>query len=33
MFVSVAENLGINGLLHVDFASTKEKLASHGLTL
>jgi len=33
MFVSVAEGLGINGLLHVDYASTKEKLASYGLIL
>jgi len=33
MFVSVAENLGINGLLHTDYASTKEKLAAHGLAL
>ena len=33
MFVSVAEGLGINGLLHTDYASTKEKLESFGLSL
>jgi putative hydrolase of the HAD superfamily len=30
MFVSVAEGLGINGLLHTDYASTKEKLKGWG---
>ena len=33
MFVSVAEGLGINGLLHTDYASTKEKLKKFGLEL
>ena len=33
MFVQVAESLGLHGLLHTDFASTKAKLASYGLTL
>jgi putative hydrolase of the HAD superfamily len=33
MFVSVAEGLGINGLLHTDYESTKEKLKSFGLVL
>ncbi|MEX6689159.1 HAD family phosphatase [Danxiaibacter flavus] len=31
MFVSVAESLGINGICHTDYASTKEKLAAWGL--
>lgn len=31
MFIQVAENLGIQGLHHVDYDSTKEKLASFGL--
>lgn len=30
MFVSVAEGLGLNGLLHENYLSTKEKLKSHG---
>jgi putative hydrolase of the HAD superfamily len=30
MFVSVAENVGINGLWHEDYASTKQKLAAWG---
>jgi len=33
MFVSVAENLGINGLLHENYASTREKLAQWGFSL
>lgn len=33
MFVSVAEGLGINGLLHTDYESTKEKLSRFGLAL
>ena len=33
MFVSVAEGLGINGLLHTDYESTKEKLKKFGLEL
>jgi putative hydrolase of the HAD superfamily len=33
MFVSVAENLGINGLLHENYATTREKLAEWGFTL
>ena len=32
MFVQVAEELGIRGILHTDFASTCEKLAAFGLT-
>jgi hypothetical protein len=31
MFVQIAEGLGIRGLLHVDFESTRSKLASFGL--
>lgn len=31
MFVSVAESLGINGICHTDYASTKEKLGAWGL--
>lgn len=31
MFVQVAQNLGIKGIMHADYASTKEKLASFGL--
>jgi putative hydrolase of the HAD superfamily len=33
MFVSVAEGLGINGLLHENYATTREKLAAFGFTL
>ncbi|HEY8917906.1 MAG TPA: HAD hydrolase-like protein [Chitinophaga sp.] len=33
MFVSVAENLGINGLLHENYATTREKLAEWGFPL
>ena len=33
MFVSVAENLGINGLLHENYATTREKLAEWGFSL
>lgn len=33
MFVSVAENLGINGLLHENYATTREKLAQWGFSL
>lgn len=33
MFVSVAENLGINGLLHENYAATREKLAEWGFSL
>lgn len=33
MFVSVAESLGIHGLHHVDYASTRDKLAANGLVL
>jgi putative hydrolase of the HAD superfamily len=33
MFVSVADGLGINGLLHESYASTREKLAKWGFTL
>ncbi|WP_217605007.1 HAD-IA family hydrolase [Chitinophaga sp. GbtcB8] len=33
MFVSVAENLGINGLLHENYAATREMLAKWGFPL
>jgi putative hydrolase of the HAD superfamily len=33
MFVSVGDGLGINGLLHESYASTREKLAKWGFTL
>jgi putative hydrolase of the HAD superfamily len=33
MFVSVAEGLGINGLLHENVEKTKEQFAKYGLTL
>ena len=33
MFVSVAEGLGIKGLLHENYADTREKLAAWGFTL
>lgn len=33
MFISVAEGLGINGLVHSDYASSKEKLEQWGLPL
>ncbi|SEM06287.1 putative hydrolase of the HAD superfamily [Chitinophaga rupis] len=33
MFVSVAENLGINGLLHESYAATREMLAKWGFPL
>lgn len=33
MFVSVAEGLGINGLLHENYATTREKLAAFGFAL
>ena len=32
MFVEIAERLGIRSILHVDYKSTREKLASFGLT-
>jgi hypothetical protein len=31
MFVQIAEDLGIHGILHVDYESTRSKLASFGL--
>ena len=31
MFVQIAEGLGIRGLLHTDYQSTRKKLAAHGL--
>lgn len=31
MFVQIAEDLGINGILHVDYESTRSRLASFGL--
>lgn len=31
MFVEIAEGLGINGILHTDYSSTRAKLASFGL--
>jgi putative hydrolase of the HAD superfamily len=31
MFVQIAENLGIRGILHTDYRSTHAKLASLGL--
>jgi putative hydrolase of the HAD superfamily len=31
MFVQIAKRLGIRGLLHADFESTRSKLASFGL--
>ncbi|WP_298733637.1 HAD-IA family hydrolase [uncultured Chitinophaga sp.] len=33
MFVSVAEGLGIHGLLHENYTSTRDKLAAFGFTL
>ncbi len=33
MFVMVAESLGIKGILHADYQSTREKLAKFGLSL
>ena len=33
MFVSVAEGLGINGLCHQDYATTREQLGKWGLTV
>jgi putative hydrolase of the HAD superfamily len=33
MFIQVAEGLGIRGLLHVDYTSTRAKLASFGLQI
>ena len=32
MFVQIAEGLGIRSILHTDYASTRAKLASFGLT-
>jgi putative hydrolase of the HAD superfamily len=32
MFVQIAESLGINGIRHTDYATTREKLADFGLT-
>lgn len=31
MFVEIAQGLGIRSILHTDYASTREKLASLGL--
>ena len=31
MFVQVAEGLGIRGILHTDYATTRKKLAAFGL--
>ena len=31
LFVQIAEGLGIRGILHTDYASTRAKLASFGL--
>jgi putative hydrolase of the HAD superfamily len=31
MFVQIAEGLGIRSILHTDYKSTREKLASFGL--
>jgi putative hydrolase of the HAD superfamily len=33
MFVQIADGLGINGLLHTDYRSTRAKLAALGLNL
>lgn len=33
MFVEVACGLGINGLVHTDYAATRDKLAGYGLSL
>jgi putative hydrolase of the HAD superfamily len=31
MFIDIARDLGIRGILHTDYSSTKAKLASYGL--
>jgi putative hydrolase of the HAD superfamily len=33
MFVQIAESMGIRGLLHTDYQSTRAKLAALGLNM